>query len=149
MRLYPKKIHSLAELQEERKALKRAARDSSDIFSFGDKKPDKKKAANKAKEIKKEVKEAVREEVEDGLDMANLLGSAIGDKGTMNMLLSAGLPFVMDMIPREKKMKFIKKVVLEVGEAYIAWNAIKLGYRLVHSFFKPAEQPKTKDRFTY
>ncbi len=131
MRLYPKKIHNLQELREERLELKRAARENGDIFSMPDKKSKKK---NKGKEEEQDEDVA-------GWDMGGILGAAIGNKGTLAMILSTGLPIVLEMIPRQTKIKFFRKVIGEFAEAYVGWKAVKLGYNIVQSLFKTSPKP--------
>src|SRR4051812_13808664 len=111
MRLYPKKIHTLQELQEERKALKRAALEGGDIFNFQDKKF--KKKGSKKENSKKLEDELEQETASDGLDMGGILKSITGTKSTMSLILSTGLPLVLEMIPRKTKIKYFRKFIVE------------------------------------
>lgn len=128
MKLYPRKLHSVAELKAEKQKILQlhAATDKEEWFSvddlFGKKGKSKKKAEN------------TEDTEEDGIDFlsiaTNLLGSGIG----WESLLNIGLPYLSKITPRIKPTLF--KVSKEVLFGYAKWKAVETGFHILKNMLR-------------
>ncbi|MBA3828788.1 MAG: hypothetical protein H0X33_07615 [Taibaiella sp.] len=135
MKLYPKNISSIKQLQLEKQMLKRAAKKNTleDIFSFGksDDKEEEKGTANESGPLK-------------------IALSLIGAESRIGAILKFA-PSIIRLFGNSKRETYSRpkqsgnllfKVAFEVLGGYLKWKAVEFGYKGIRNYFR-SRKPNT------
>jgi len=128
MKLYPRKINSVKDLKQERKALKSriSNHESDEWFSFGGK-GDKEDHAN---------------EKHGNKDILSTIGHLFYNNPFADIALSLGAPLLKKTGKSAGKTAFT--VAKELIGGYAKWKAIELGYRWVRRMIKKRKEHSEK-----
>jgi hypothetical protein len=133
MRLYPRKLNSVAELRSERQMLRRQAKqaDQEELFSFG---PGHRKS--NAADKKEEFHSGTGNNVSDYIAaFSDIMGARSVVDGAM-----AAAPLLMRLLPDAKVKKVLGRVVKEFAGGYLKWKAIEVGFRLAKRYINSRRQ---------
>jgi hypothetical protein len=141
MRIYPKKLHNLADLEREKEVLKYAEKQTSldDLFSFDGILGNKKSASKKDKKTSS-----------DNSNNSSSLGNKLDiAKMIMDAVLAFGLPRSLRRAEKQSKASAEKpkknilvSAAVEFVGGYLKWKAISLGLKGVSHLLKKSKKEK-------
>lgn len=145
MRLYPRKLHSVAELKKEKQRLlkQRRVQDKEDLFSFDD-------VLGSVGSIgnifgrKRKKKKGEQEENGDSIDYVRLIMDLATSGFGMETLVDLGLPLLHKFSPQIRRSVF--KASKEVLGGYAKWKAIELSYRFIRRMINKKHNAKSTKR---
>jgi hypothetical protein len=139
MKLYYRKLHSVAELKAEKRKLLplHEATDKEEWFSASDvngKKDKKHKAGHHDEETQDS----------DGFDILSIISNVAGTGIGWETLVNIGLPYLSKAAPKIKSTLF--KLTKEVLFGYAKWKGVEIGFRLLKNLLHKKNHSAPADK---
>ena len=145
MRLYPRKLNSVAELKKEKQRLlkRRRLQDKEDLLSFDDV-LDSVGSIGNIFRTKKKKKKNEQDENGASIDYARLIMDLATSGFGVDTLIDLGLPLLNKFSPQIRRSVF--KASKEVLGGYAKWKAIELSYRFIRRMLSKKHKAESTKR---